>query len=146
MSRAASGTVEWRGTPPRWWARITVKGANDGVRPKRDPQWIASRGEAAPEDGPMKLSIAVALLMLACDDKEYRARNLQQCLEQCDSVANLFGTPDRREWLGKFRCFACTDAEVSKMASDEVADAEKLRVDCRNTCEAHCGDARHACP
>ncbi len=25
MSRAASGTVEWRGNPARWWARLTVR-------------------------------------------------------------------------------------------------------------------------
>ncbi len=31
MSRTASGTVEWRGTPARWWARITVEKGKDGT-------------------------------------------------------------------------------------------------------------------
>lgn len=30
MSRTASGTVEWRGTPARWWARLTVR-TEDGT-------------------------------------------------------------------------------------------------------------------
>ncbi len=32
MGRALSGTVEWRGTPPRWWARITVRTEDGGTR------------------------------------------------------------------------------------------------------------------
>ena len=32
MSRTASGTVAWRGTPARWWARLTVRTADGGTR------------------------------------------------------------------------------------------------------------------
>ncbi len=32
MPRAATGTVEWRGTPPRWWARVTAKDAEGNPR------------------------------------------------------------------------------------------------------------------
>ncbi|HEX4629212.1 MAG TPA: hypothetical protein VH137_10525, partial [Gemmatimonadales bacterium] len=31
MSRAASGTVGWRGNPARWWARVTVR-REDGTK------------------------------------------------------------------------------------------------------------------
>ncbi len=32
MSRTASGTVEYRGKPPRWWARLTVRKEDGGTR------------------------------------------------------------------------------------------------------------------
>jgi hypothetical protein len=32
MSRTASGTVEWRGNPARWWARVTARAEDRSIR------------------------------------------------------------------------------------------------------------------
>ncbi len=80
MSRLATGTVEWRGTPPRWFGRFTVHDA-DGVAHR---VWMDLQ---RPDIGKDEKQVARRIAHQQSDAlREQEARRNEELLEQVEVV------------------------------------------------------------